>query len=54
MSRFSSLGPNLFRWSDTGNVYVLRYGEQALLIDLGDGSVLPSARLASRTSSGCC
>src|SRR5271166_1657242 len=31
---------NLFVWSDTCNVYVVRDGEAALLIDLGDGSVL--------------
>ena len=35
-----SLGPNLLVWRDTCNVYVLRDGEAALLIDLGDGSVL--------------
>ncbi|MCF7847688.1 MAG: MBL fold metallo-hydrolase [Kiritimatiellales bacterium] len=32
--------PNLFIWTDTCNVHVLRDGEAALLIDLGDGSVL--------------
>ena len=32
--------PDLFVWTDTCNVYVLRDGESALLIDLGDGSVL--------------
>ncbi|MBD3676300.1 MAG: MBL fold metallo-hydrolase [Planctomycetaceae bacterium] len=32
--------PNLYVWSDTCNAYVLKQGEQALLIDLGDGSVL--------------
>ncbi|MCX7420855.1 MAG: MBL fold metallo-hydrolase [Planctomycetia bacterium] len=32
--------PDLFVWSDTCNVYVLRDGETALLFDLGDGSVL--------------
>ena len=32
--------PNLFVWTDTCNVYVLRDGDKALLIDLGDGSVL--------------
>jgi glyoxylase-like metal-dependent hydrolase (beta-lactamase superfamily II) len=36
----SEASPNLFVWSDTCNVYVLREGEAALLIDLGDGSVL--------------
>src|SRR5580765_8083561 len=38
---FSKEGfPNLFAWSDTGNVYALRDGASALLIDLGDGSAL--------------
>jgi hypothetical protein len=32
--------PNLFVWTDTCNVYVLRDGNAALLMDLGDGSVL--------------
>jgi glyoxylase-like metal-dependent hydrolase (beta-lactamase superfamily II) len=32
--------PNLFVWRDTCNVYVLRDGDAALLIDLGDGSLL--------------
>lgn len=32
--------PDVFRWTDTCNVYVIRDGEAALLIDLGDGSVL--------------
>ena len=32
--------PNLFVWTDTCNVYVLRDNEKATLIDLGDGSVL--------------
>jgi glyoxylase-like metal-dependent hydrolase (beta-lactamase superfamily II) len=32
--------PDLFIWTDTCNVFVLRDGEAALLIDLGDGSVL--------------
>ncbi len=32
--------PDLFVWSDTCNVYALREGDSALLIDLGDGSVL--------------
>ena len=32
--------PDLFEWSDTCNVYVLRSSDAALLIDLGDGSVL--------------
>src|SRR5438874_1033450 len=32
--------PDLYLWTDTCNVYVIRDGESALLIDLGDGSVL--------------
>ena len=32
--------PDLFVWTDTCNVHVLRDGDTALLIDLGDGSVL--------------
>jgi glyoxylase-like metal-dependent hydrolase (beta-lactamase superfamily II) len=40
MSRFTEVAPEIFRWSDTCNVYVLRDGDAALLIDLGDGSVL--------------
>jgi len=34
------LAPDLFVWTDTCNVYVLRDGDAALLVDLGDGSVL--------------
>lgn len=40
MPRFRELRPDLFQWTDTCNVYVLRDGDRALLIDLGDGSVL--------------
>ncbi|OHB82304.1 MAG: hypothetical protein A2Z38_00295 [Planctomycetes bacterium RBG_19FT_COMBO_48_8] len=32
--------PNLYLWSDTCNTYVLKDGDAAILIDLGDGSVL--------------
>jgi glyoxylase-like metal-dependent hydrolase (beta-lactamase superfamily II) len=32
--------PDLFVWTDTCNAYVLRDGDKALLIDLGNGSVL--------------
>ncbi len=32
--------PDLFVWTDTCNVYVLRDGDATLLVDLGDGSVL--------------
>ncbi|MFO1002039.1 MAG: MBL fold metallo-hydrolase [Planctomycetaceae bacterium] len=33
--------PQLFRWTDTCSVYVLRDGDAALLVNLGNGSVLP-------------
>lgn len=32
--------PNLYKWSDVCNVYVIRDKDQAILFDLGDGSVL--------------
>jgi len=42
--KFRAVNPKLFPdilvWSDTCNVYVIRDGNAALLIDLGDGSVL--------------
>ena len=37
---FQRLSDDLFHWTDTCNVYVLKDGDAALLIDLGDGSVL--------------
>ena len=47
--------PELFEWTDTCNVYVLKHDDAAILIDLGDGSVLTiSRRSASRTSIGFC
>jgi glyoxylase-like metal-dependent hydrolase (beta-lactamase superfamily II) len=36
----AKLARDLFVWTDTCNVYVLRDGDTAVLIDLGDGSVL--------------
>ena len=36
----AKLYPNLFVWTDTCNVYVLRDGDAAILIDFGDGSVM--------------
>ena len=36
----AKLFPELFVWRDTCDVYVLRDGDAAVLIDLGDGSVL--------------
>ncbi|HEX8913205.1 MAG TPA: MBL fold metallo-hydrolase, partial [Humisphaera sp.] len=38
--------PGLFRWTDACNAYVLRDGDAAILIDLGDGSILPALREA--------
>lgn len=38
--RFSAVAPDVFCWSDTCNVWVIRDGTAAILIDLGDGSVL--------------
>jgi glyoxylase-like metal-dependent hydrolase (beta-lactamase superfamily II) len=38
--KFQQILPDIFLWIDTCNVYVLRHGDRALLIDLGDGSVL--------------
>ncbi|HWE04751.1 MAG TPA: MBL fold metallo-hydrolase [Tepidisphaeraceae bacterium] len=32
--------PDLFEWTDTCNVYVIRQGDAAILIDLGDADVL--------------
>ena len=40
MSAFTEVAPDVFRWTDTCNVYVVRDGDAALLVDLGDGSVL--------------
>ncbi|MGD0093239.1 MAG: MBL fold metallo-hydrolase [Planctomycetota bacterium] len=37
---FRQIQPGLFVWTDTCNVYVLKDGDAALLVDLGDGSVL--------------
>ncbi len=37
---FQQVAPNLFVWTDTCNAYVLRDGDAALMIDIGDGSVL--------------
>lgn len=40
MPRFIEIAPDIFQWSAPWNVHVLRDGAAALLIDLGDGSVL--------------
>ncbi len=39
-TRFSEDAPGVFTWRSTCNSHVLRDGDAALLIDLGDGSVL--------------
>jgi glyoxylase-like metal-dependent hydrolase (beta-lactamase superfamily II) len=38
--KLNEIRPGLFQWTDTCNVYVLKDGDSAVLIDLGDGSVL--------------
>ncbi|MBL9180087.1 MAG: MBL fold metallo-hydrolase [Verrucomicrobiaceae bacterium] len=40
MAAFSEDAPGVFTWRSTCNSHVLRDGDTALLIDLGDGSVL--------------
>jgi glyoxylase-like metal-dependent hydrolase (beta-lactamase superfamily II) len=37
---FKQVAPDIFCWTDTCNVYVIKDGPAAILIDLGDGSVL--------------
>jgi len=44
MAKFREVLPNIFCWTDTCNVYVIRDGDSAVLIDLGDGSVLDHLR----------
>lgn len=39
-ARFLEAAPGIFSWKSTCNAHVLRDGDTALLIDLGDGSVL--------------
>lgn len=40
MPEFLPVAPDVFCWADTCNSYVVRNGDRAVLIDLGDGSVL--------------
>ena len=40
MSRFDQILPDLFLFADTCNVYVVRRGERALLVDCGSGAVV--------------
>ena len=40
MPSFTRIAPDVYLWSDTCNVFVFRDGDAALLIDLGDGSIL--------------
>jgi len=40
MPAFTQIAPDIFQWPDTCNVFVVREGDGAVLIDLGDGSVL--------------
>ena len=39
-STFTEVAPGVYCWADTCNVYVIKDGPAAILIDLGDGSVL--------------
>ncbi len=38
--KLTEIRAGVFRWTDTCNVYVVRDGDAAVLVDLGDGSVL--------------
>jgi len=38
--KFEQLDTNIYLWRDISNVYVIKYSNRALLIDLGNGSVL--------------
>lgn len=40
MQGFLEIAPDIFQWTDTCHVYVIRDKDAALLIDLGDGTVL--------------
>jgi glyoxylase-like metal-dependent hydrolase (beta-lactamase superfamily II) len=40
MPSFLEVVPGVYQWTDTCNVYVIRDGDAALLIDFGDGSVV--------------
>ena len=37
---FQLVSKDIYRWSDVCNVYAIKRGDSALLVDLGDGSVL--------------
>ena len=37
-STFTEVAPGIHAWTDTCNVYVIKDGSAAILIDLGDGS----------------
>lgn len=39
MSALKNISPNLYLYEDTCNVYVLRHGDRALLVDCGSGAV---------------
>jgi len=40
MARFTEVARDVFQWTDTCNVYLVRDADAAVLVDLGDGSVL--------------
>ena len=47
---FIEIAPDVFGWSDTCNVWVIRDGSAAILIDLGDGHMVRARQGADRTS----
>ena len=52
--QFKAVAPNVFVWLDTCNVYVIKDGASAILIDIGDGLVLDALlQIGVPQSSGC-
>ena len=41
-AEFTEVASDVFRWTSTCNSYVIRSGEEAIVIDPGDGSLIPS------------
>ena len=46
---FNRVDDDLFCWESTCNTYVLKQGDKALLVDLGDGSVLAHLGISRRS-----
>jgi len=51
--QFKAVAPNVFVWLDTCNVYVIKDGASAILIDIGDGLVLDALSQNPRASKTC-